>query len=172
MIFQGDNYTDKLFGVAFLPFFSAIFFWFAFSPETTTIGKVISVLIGLFILVFSILYFVYGRYKVQYEENQIVQIHTSSGIPIKYYSFEDLELLKIVPLNGGPYGVYFFINNKQNRKTKLFVDFDNLNKIIPLIIHCKKLNTNTKIEVKSYDGNMRKFIIRELRKESCDFLIF
>lgn len=172
MIFQGDNYTDKLFGIAFLPLFSVIFFWSAFSSETSTFGRIIAVIIGLFILIFSILYFVFGRYKVQCEESQIVQIHTLSSIPIKYYSYEDLELLKVVPLNGGPYGVYFFFNNQQNSKTKLFVDFDNLNKIIPIIIHCKKINANIKIEVKSYDGKMRKFIIRELKKESCNFLIY
>lgn len=172
MIFQGDNYTDKFFGVAFLPLFSLVFFWSSFLPETTIMGRIIAVMIGLFILIFSILYFTYGRYKVQCEENQILQIHTSSRISIKYYAYENLELLKIVSLNGGPYGVYFYFNNQQNRTTKLLVEFDSLNKIIPLIIHSKKLNTTTKIEVKSYDGKMRKFIIRELQKESYNFLIY
>lgn len=172
MIFQRDNYTDKLFGVAFLPLFSLVFFWSAFLPETTITGKIVSVLIGLFILIFSILYFAYGRYKVQCEENQILQIHTSSRILIKHYAYEDLEILKFVnPLKGSK-RVFFHFKNQQKSKTKFDVDFENLNEIIPLIIHCKKTNANIKIEVKSYDGKMRNFIIRELEKESYHFLIY
>lgn len=172
MIFQGDNYTDKLFGVALLPFFSLVFFWSAFLPETTITGKIVAVIIGLFILVFSILYFTYGRYKVQCKENQIVKIHTSSRIPIKYYSYQDLNLLKFVnPLKGSK-RVFFHFKNKNNKETKFDIDFDDLNEIIPLVIYCKKMNTTTKIEVKSYDDKMRKFIIRELEKESYYFLIY
>jgi hypothetical protein len=172
MIFQGDNYNDKLFGVAFLPFFSIVFFWSAFSPDITITGRIVAVIIGLFILIFSILYFTYGRYKVRCEENQIVKIHTSSRIPIKYYSYQDLNLLKFVnPLKGSK-RVFFYFLDKHKKETKFDIDFDNLNEIIPLIIHCKKMNTNTKIEVKSYDDKMRKFIIRELKKETCEFIIY
>lgn len=164
MVFKSDNYSERFFMVALLPWASIVFFWPLFSSEPTFTGKIILSVSGLALLILPVRSFIFRRYQIVCEENEIRVSNFLKSIGDKTFSYHQLESITFA--GGGSEYCRFVFCNESGKKSRFSVELNKQEEIIQLILHCKEKNKDFVYKIPSpYTSD---YVRREMRKRQTE----